>query len=454
MTILKSVRRLPILLVIAMALGLVACSNDSGTQPQVFDVVTALRSLTLSSQFTDDGDVAVVATAVSDTGMPAAGVPISFTTSSGEFLSGGAAVTDSDGRASVVLRSIDDATVHASALGTDSPALLTTKGAIRLTFDLRGPPRTADARETERVLVKAAGPGGKPVTGTLFVDFGDDRTQELAFDRRLELEHIYRAAGTYRIKVVLIGSDGLRGQGSFRIRVGDKVKTTVAVSGTSSVKPGEAARLNFAAVRSDREVVRGTLTVDWDDGETQEFDDFVARLSRRHVYEEGGEYTVTASLAAANGQEAEGTFEVIAREGGRGGDEIDMRTVTSLHAGDIADWAITSQVTGTRVNTNEVCVFHTKAGQWPVFNGAEGNPWVVAKVAGRYYAATYEWLRPGQVCKGITASNIGQHIKQAPLGSWRPKKGEIVYLFYSTISRFSERTSNERTNVVELVWPY
>ena len=84
----------------------------------------------------------------------------------------------------------------------------------------------------------------------------------------------------------------------------------------------------------------------------------------------------------------------------------------------------------------------------------EGNPWVFAKVDGRWYAATYEWLRPGQECKGISASNIGAHIKVSPLSRWTPQSGETIGLMVSTPARFGPQgPRHERSNVVRVRWP-
>lgn len=105
-----------------------------------------------------------------------------------------------------------------------------------------------------------------------------------------------------------------------------------------------------------------------------------------------------------------------------------------------------------------MCIDHTKRGSWPTTHAGgttvEGNPWIFAKVNGRWYAATYEWLRPGQKCKGISAGNIGAHIKKSPLSSWRPSSGEQVGLMVSTPARFGPQGSrNERSNVVLVRWP-
>ena len=86
----------------------------------------------------------------------------------------------------------------------------------------------------------------------------------------------------------------------------------------------------------------------------------------------------------------------------------------------------------------------------------------MANVGGTWYAATYEWLRPGQTCKSIgvpndypnTARALGPHIKRSPLSSWVPKKGETVYFFVSTFARDGRRNGNQRSNMVKVVWPY
>ena len=106
-----------------------------------------------------------------------------------------------------------------------------------------------------------------------------------------------------------------------------------------------------------------------------------------------------------------------------------------------------------------VCIDHTKRGRWPAISApgtiVEGNPWVFAKVNGKWYGATYEWLRPGQKCKySISASSIGDHIKVSPLKNWKPKSGEQIGLMVSTPARLGpDGPVNERSNVVLRTWP-
>ena len=115
-------------------------------------------------------------------------------------------------------------------------------------------------------------------------------------------------------------------------------------------------------------------------------------------------------------------------------DSIDLNSVTWLHT-NVSGWAETSRITNVSVGAPPICIEHTKAGQWPVKDGLEGNPWVFVNQGGRWYAATYEWLAPGQTCKAIHADNIGSHIGIPPLSSWRPQSGELVGFMVSARAR-------------------
>lgn len=120
---------------------------------------------------------------------------------------------------------------------------------------------------------------------------------------------------------------------------------------------------------------------------------------------------------------------------------------------DVSRWPVTSTLKGVSFD-GLLCMPHTKAGQWPVVNGVEGNPWVIVNIGGRWYASTFEWLRRGQICKGINADNIGPHTKNDPLRSWRPKSGELVGFMVSTHARWSaDSPVQERSNIVMVRWP-
>ena len=153
---------------------------------------------------------------------------------------------------------------------------------------------------------------------------------------------------------------------------------------------------------------------------------------------------------------------------GSGADEIDVSDVTWLHT-NVGGWSATSRITDVRIRdvpAGGICIFHTKAGVWPGTRtqggpNLAGNPWVFGNVRGRWYAATYEWLRPGQTCKltvsgshGRPSRELGPHIKRPPLDNWVPRSGEMVGFMVSTPARSGpEGPIRERSNIVLVRWP-
>lgn len=160
----------------------------------------------------------------------------------------------------------------------------------------------------------------------------------------------------------------------------------------------------------------------------------------------------SASPSTVGGSDAAGPIST-----DRGGvDQLGLDGVTWLHE-DVSRWRVTSEITNLQIDARSITINHSKAGQWPTLNPdgveIEGNPWVFVNRGGKWYAATYEWLRTGQVTKRITADNIGAHTKKEPLESWVPQPGELVGFMVSTPARLGQRTVNERSNVVLVRWP-
>lgn len=137
-------------------------------------------------------------------------------------------------------------------------------------------------------------------------------------------------------------------------------------------------------------------------------------------------------------------------------DEIDPNAVIYLHR-NIANWPITSMVTGLSVSSGEICVFHTGAGTFPTSPfgspgeeiAIEGNVWVFAMINGQWYGATWDWLRPGQECKAEGPSSLGpEQIRVPPMdGSWRPQSGDTLCFAISTRARDEVEAGQERTNI-------
>ncbi len=143
--------------------------------------------------------------------------------------------------------------------------------------------------------------------------------------------------------------------------------------------------------------------------------------------------------------------------------DFNFSKVTWLHQ-NVSGWAETSRITSVQVKSGgQICINDTERGRWPTGNPLgsgqlDGNPWVFVKIKGRYYGATYEWLRPGQICKfghentkplsKVYSSAWRGHINKHPLNRWVPKAGEVVGFMISGLARHRVRNNvRKRSNV-------
>lgn len=142
-------------------------------------------------------------------------------------------------------------------------------------------------------------------------------------------------------------------------------------------------------------------------------------------------------------------------------DAIDPSGVTWLRTnGSVGAWARTSALTGVVFADNGVCLLHSKAGQWPIYqlNGdtpVEANPIIIVRHGGKLYGATWDWFREAQECKSITAAELGpDQINRPPLdASWPgPAHGEDVWMMVSAVSRDGLELVRERSNIVAVKW--
>lgn len=98
---------------------------------------------------------------------------------------------------------------------------------------------------------------------------------------------------------------------------------------------------------------------------------------------------------------------------------------------------------------------YNKANVWPAVDGVVANCWAIVNINGKWYAGTFEFLRPGQTSKptSVLDGSGGQHFKKSPLTSWRPHSGERFGLMVSGLCRGSSRNVSERSNIVVVTWP-
>ncbi len=141
---------------------------------------------------------------------------------------------------------------------------------------------------------------------------------------------------------------------------------------------------------------------------------------------------------------------------------LDLDAVIWLHD-DVSDWPETVVLSEVTFDGGQICLEHDVADQqppWPTnfINEVEviANPWVFIYHDDQWYGATWEWLRPpGQTCKNMT-SVAGDHIKKAPFdeaSGWVPTSGQTYYFMVSGLARLGVTNVQERSNIVEVVWP-
>jgi hypothetical protein len=123
----------------------------------------------------------------------------------------------------------------------------------------------------------------------------------------------------------------------------------------------------------------------------------------------------------------------------------------------VSSWDKTANLKEVRIDSRLIQMPYDKSNEWPAreIGGLQlnANPWIIANVNGKWYAATWEWLRYGQTTKS-TYAVAGDHIKRKEFGDdWKPKAGETYGFFISGLVRSHVRNVQQRSNVIYVVWP-
>jgi hypothetical protein len=131
----------------------------------------------------------------------------------------------------------------------------------------------------------------------------------------------------------------------------------------------------------------------------------------------------------------------------------DFKGVVWLHT-NVSGWAQTANLR-TVIHSNSVEMDYNKSTEWRGVNTAgalvNANPWIFVYRDGKWYAATWEWMRHGQTVKSKSAVN-GNHIKVSPLNKFTPVMGETYGFMISGLARTNVRNVKERSNVVMVKW--
>lgn len=136
-----------------------------------------------------------------------------------------------------------------------------------------------------------------------------------------------------------------------------------------------------------------------------------------------------------------------------GGSDAVSGPITWLHT-DVSSWPVTTKLDA-RIAGGFINFGFDKTRVWPAVGGVNANTWVFVKLNGQWYAATFEYLRFGVTSRpvGVLDGTLGDHIKQSPLDTWRPRSGERIGLMVSGLARAQARNVSERSNIVMATWP-
>jgi hypothetical protein len=455
-----------------LVLALAACSSDKGALLAPTDAVISLASAAPYVTINGSVNVTIKATAADGTPVPD-GTEILLTGTRGEFASakvrtrGGQVVvgyqaapdpgpvelfaTSNEAQGRLVLPTASSV-ISRISLSASKAALPFGGGTVDVRATVFGP---SGERVVSAPVVFVAANGTFETTEPLLTDENGQATAELAA----------KQATTARARVHTLESNPLNIAMEPKIDLSVKAQPASALVGQP---------VKFTITPTDPKRV-GNLTMNYGDGQLQDIGQGSGVRDVFYTYSAAGGYNVSATFTTTLGTVVRQTirFNVagiapVPPPSGGGGGVIDdpnlpfsLSQVTWLHT-NVGGWPATSKITDVSISPTEICIEHTMSGRWPTFRGdggviAEGNPWVFANVGGRWYAATYEFLRSGQTCKHIERRGewgIGAHTKKDPLESWVPRKGERVGFMVSTPARDSTRTSNERSNIVMVTWPY
>lgn len=282
------------------------------------------------------------------------------------------------------------------------------------------------------------------------------------------------ATATVRARVASLEAEPL----TIRVRTGVQIQVSTSPTAPTA---GQVVTISVGVRAPDGQALSGRMRLLFGDGQQRDLGTVSGSATATYTYATQGGYNLTAEFTDADGFTERETIRVTVQSpqapappttptpppttptpppgGGSGGDELDLRQVIFLHR-DISSWPVTSRVTDVRITSSEICVEHTGAGRFPTSTfgtiQVEGNVWILAQFGGRWYAATYDWLRIGQTCKTMTARELGvDQIRIAPMdASWPgPRSGETVGFMVSARARDDVRAGEERTNVVLRRWP-
>ena len=199
------------------------------------------------------GSTEITARVEDESGLPVAGVPVTFATSSGQ-ITPNPATTNEDGVARATLTTTREANVTATVAGQTSEQL-TVGLNPRTGISITGPTTTVAAGQPVSFTVNV---NAEANITDVEVDFGDGSSDSLgALGGSTTVSHVYQEAGTYRVTARASDAAGFSEQVSTSVTVLPAQPPTVTLTATNSTPTvGELVQITASVSGATSSIIR------------------------------------------------------------------------------------------------------------------------------------------------------------------------------------------------------
>jgi hypothetical protein len=195
------------------------------------------------------GTAVIAAVAVDASNNPLAGIPVTFSTTTGATIAPANLKTDPKGIAEATLTANQRVTVTATAAAAPSDpgfgAVGTTQGSVVVTalpqpvpvVTVMAPPNAVAQAPVPFTIGAVPAPGSNTTVTSVLVDFGDGSRVNLgAGGPAITVQHVYATGGSYTVTVTATDSGGGTGTAATVVAVGFAQPSTVRITADSIVK--------------------------------------------------------------------------------------------------------------------------------------------------------------------------------------------------------------------------
>jgi hypothetical protein len=244
------------------------------------------------------GTTDIVATVVDAAGNPLRGVPVTFTTTAGQF-SAGQAITDANGEARTTLTAPRSATVTAAAGGQSTTVEVT---ASSPTVTIAAPTTGVEAGVAATFTIT-------PVTGTasngirdVVIDWGDGTAYSTlgAISGATPVAHVFPRAGVFTVRAMVTDTQGITGTSSIVLNVNNQSSVPVTMTATPNPVTGlQQWLVTFLASTGSLGGTANVVSYDWDFGDGAGA--VTTGNSTNHRYGRPGQFIATVTVRTTSG---------------------------------------------------------------------------------------------------------------------------------------------------------